>query len=426
MPLVRPCIVGRLGSTTFYETTLTGRQLASSVRPAKETDFWASASIEERMQRTFDVRRIRETIVPYLATHPDRFFGSLIVLAPEGAIKFESLAAVIDEPPLAPYRRAARHMGFVSIEPDELVALDGQHRLLAYREVVAGGPALGAYAGEAVDDEISVLMIEFETAQKTRRIFNKVNRHARATSRAENIITSEDDGCAIVTRWLLDPGKNGPLAARWVQGAWCELVDWRTDTLNRDSWHLTTVSAVHETVRQIARNCGYSDFDERSVPLAPADKDLDAVFAAATTWWTSILRMKVLQSALNDPSKVPHQRFDADHEAALLLRPTGQIAFIRGVIRAHEADESLTPAELISRADTISWKTSKDSVWEGSLVLPDGRINARSDAVALAAELMAYLLLGQQFESSRRDALERAWNRARGSVDERLPIPPAD
>ena len=179
MPVVRPCIVGRMGSTTFYETTMTGRELASTVRPAKETDAWASASIEERMQRTFDVRRIRETIVPYLARHPDRFFGSLIVLAPKGAIEFEPLATLIHEPLSAAYRDSARHMGFLTIEHDELVALDGQHRLLAYREIVAGGPQLGAYAGEAVDDEVSILLIEFENAQKTRRIFNKVNRHAR-------------------------------------------------------------------------------------------------------------------------------------------------------------------------------------------------------------------------------------------------------
>ncbi len=425
MPVVRPCIVGRMGSTTFYETTMTGRELASTVRPSKETDAWASASIEERMQRAFDIRRIRETIVPYLARHPDRFFGSLIVLAPKGAIEFEPLATLIHEPLAAAYRDSARHMGFVTIDRDELVALDGQHRLLAFREVVAGGPALGAYAGEAVDDEISVLLIEFESPQKTRRIFNKVNRHARPTSRSDNIITSEDDGYAIVARWLLDPDREAPLAARWVQGERVELVNWTSNTLGQNSRHLTTVSAVYETVRDIVRHAGFSGFDETSNPVAPADQDLEAAFAVAASWWDSILRMRVLQPALGEPGQVPLQRFDADHEAALLLRPTGQIAFVRGLIRAHEADASRTPVELFRRADAISWRTTADSIWRGSLILPDGRVSARKDAVALAAEVVAYLLLGEQFEASRRDALERAWNRARGSVDERLPIPPA-
>jgi DNA sulfur modification protein DndB len=425
MPVVRPCIVGRMGSTTFYETIMTGREIASTVRPAKETDAWASASIEERMQRTFDIRRIRETIVPYLARHPDRFFGSLIVLVSKGAIEFEPLATLLHEPLSAAYRDSARHMGFVTIERDELVALDGQHRLLAYREIVAGGPALGAYAGEAVDDEISVLLIEFETPQKTRRIFNKVNRHARPTSRSDNIITSEDDGCAIVARWLLDPDKDAPLAARWIQGERVELVNWTSNTLGQNSRHLTTVSAVYETVRDILRHSGFRGFDEASNPVAPADQELEEAFAVAARWWASILRLRVLQPALDDPSQVPLQRLDAGHEAALLLRPTGQIALVRGLTRALDADALTTPAELISRADAISWRTTADSIWRGSLVRPDGRISARKDAVALAAELVAYLLLGEQFDASRRDELERAWNRARGSVDEHLPVPPA-
>ena len=46
MPVTRPCIVGRMGSTRYYETTMTGRELASSVRPAKETDSWTSGDNE--------------------------------------------------------------------------------------------------------------------------------------------------------------------------------------------------------------------------------------------------------------------------------------------------------------------------------------------------------------------------------------------
>ena len=172
------------------------------------------------------------------------------------------------------------------------------------------------------------------------------------------------------------------------------------------------MSAVYETVRDIVRHSGFDGFDEATNPVAPGDQDLEAAFAVAARWWDSILRMRVLQPAMNDPSQVPFQRFDADHEAALLLRPTGQIAFVRGLTCALDADASTSPAELISRATAISRRTSADSIWRGSLLLPDGRISARKEAVALAAELVAYLLVGQQFEVSRRDRLERAWNRA--------------
>ena len=78
-----------MGSTTYYEITMTARELTNSVRPARETDSWASASIDERIQRDVNRSRVMSTIVPYLAQHPDRFFGSFIVLVPKGAVEFE-------------------------------------------------------------------------------------------------------------------------------------------------------------------------------------------------------------------------------------------------------------------------------------------------------------------------------------------------
>lgn len=425
MSVIRPCIVGSMGSTTFYETTMTGRDLAMTVRPAKETDAWASASIEERMQRTFDVRRIRETIVPYLAKHPDRFFGSLVVLAPKGAIEFEPLATLISEPLSAAYRDSARHMGFVSIDRGELIALDGQHRLLAYREIVAGGPPLGEYAGEAADDDVSVLLIEFETPQKTRRIFNKVNRHARPSSRSDNIVTSEDDGCAIVTRWLLDPDRNAPLAARWASDERVELVNWSSNTLGQNSRHLTTISAVYETTRDIVRFEEFTGFDEKTNPVAPRDEALEAAFERVAAWWRSILELRPLRRALTDPRGIPVLRNDPGDESSLLLRPLGQIALVRGLTRALDADSSLSLGEAMDRANRISWATSPRSIWEGSIVLPDGRMCARQEAVSLAADLVVHLVLGSRLDKSRHEAIQQAWNRARGNQAD-LPDPLGD
>ena len=96
-------------------------------------------------------------------------------------------------------------MGFLTIEGGSLVVLDGQHRLAALRGVTTAGPDLkGEFVDAVADDELSVLFIPHESFEKTRRIFNKVNRYAKPTSPTDNIITSEDDGSAIVTRWLVE------------------------------------------------------------------------------------------------------------------------------------------------------------------------------------------------------------------------------
>lgn len=93
MATTRPAIRGRMGSTTFYETVMTARELLATVRAASERDGWSSSSPEERMQREPNMSRIHKEIAPYLANHPDRFFGSLIVLVPQGSIEFESLSS---------------------------------------------------------------------------------------------------------------------------------------------------------------------------------------------------------------------------------------------------------------------------------------------------------------------------------------------
>ena len=94
-----PAIKGKMGSTPYYVATMAARDLISTTRPAAEDrDAWTSASIDERMQREPNLRRVRDQIVPYLAQHKDRFFGSIIVVVPEGSIDFDPRDEVRQEP----------------------------------------------------------------------------------------------------------------------------------------------------------------------------------------------------------------------------------------------------------------------------------------------------------------------------------------
>ena len=230
MAITRPALRGTMGSTTYYEITMTARELTHSVRPARETDAWASASIDERIQRDVNRTRVMSTIVPYLAQHPDRFFGSFIVLVPKGSGRVRAADRPRWELTRA-YRSSSQNIGYLTIDKGELIALDGQHRLLAFREVIQGGTNLGPLWSQVGDDEVCVLLIEEESPQKTSRIFNKVNRHAKPTGRSDNIITSEDDGYALVTRRLLDTDLDAPFATRMVNDQQYEPVNWTSNTL---------------------------------------------------------------------------------------------------------------------------------------------------------------------------------------------------
>ena len=414
MAITRPALRGTMGSTTYYETTMTARELTNSVRPARETDDWASASIDERIQREVNRSRVMSTIVPYLAQHPDRFFGSFIVLVPKGAIEFEPLTELIANLPAA-YRSSSQNIGYLTIDKGELIALDGQHRLLAFREVIQGGTGLGPLWAEVGDDEVCVLLIEAESPQKTRRIFNKVNRHAKPTGRSDNIITSEDDGYALVTRRLLDTDLDAPFANRLINDQQYEPVNWTSNTLSQKSLRLTTISALYESVQDILTLAGYKKFSEKESPVAPDDEMLESAYEKVAYWWDEILTMDAFKAALNDPSTIPNIRYDSDDRHTLLMRPVGQIALVKGLVYALTASNShLSLPEVVRRANKLDFSCPPSSMWRDSIVRADGRMVARKEAYDLASRLIGYMIAADFMSEESKQRLWEDWNTARG------------
>lgn len=389
-----PALRARLGSIDYFITVMSVRDLVALVRPARGSDSWINGSLECQDALRLATPAIRRKLAPYLARCPDRFVGSSTVLAPPGALVFDHCANAV---------------GSLTVRNESLVALDGQHRLLAFREVITGGSELGEFAGKVGDDEVCVLFIEFEDPQKTRRIFNKVNRHAKPTGRSDNIVTSEDDGNAIVTRWLLDTDRNAPLADRDDNGTRIEIVNWKSNTLGQNSTHLTTISTVYETVTDILTFHGFENFDEKKNPVAPSDKQLEDAYNVAADWWEQILTLDAFVTALANTSSVPDTRYDPNNRHSLLLRPVGQVAFVKGLILAIQRGQGhLTLTEALRRANKIDWSSPAGSVWTNTIVRADGRkMVARKEAHELAAGIIAYLIADEYMTTDDRNEL---WN----------------
>ena len=407
----RPAIRGTMGSITYYETLMPARELTSSVRPARETERWASMSIDERMQRDPNLNRIKQEIAPYLATHPDRFFGSVIVLVPEGSVSFESISEFANVP--AAYKSSIEKVGFVTLGPGEHIALDGQHRLLALREVITSPQSYGPNEHAVADDEICVILIEHESDKKTRTIFNKVNRHARPTSSSDNIITSEDDGYAVVTRRLLDASIDAPLAARDEK----DVVEWQRSSLTKTSMKLTTLTALYETVRDILRASGFQHFGEKDDPVAPAAAQIDEAYEIASDWWQTILTMPQFVDGLAAPERIPEVRHSPTDSAALLFRPVGQISLVKGLTQAYTASRGeLSVEQLVRRASKVDWSPIASNYWRDVVVRPDGRMIAKREAYNLAATLLEYLIAPEVVDDEMQLDLWKHWNVARGKL----------
>lgn len=160
MAYVIPALKAKMGDNEYFQATMTARALASVARPASERDDWAGLSIEERLQREVNYKRIKDQLVPYLAQDKDRFFGSVIVVV-DGEMIFEDVGRLGAKIPAA-YRSETEKIGFLIIEDDsDMIILDGQHRVVALR-MITQGEGRGEYVSQVPNDEITVQFIPYE------------------------------------------------------------------------------------------------------------------------------------------------------------------------------------------------------------------------------------------------------------------------
>lgn len=415
-----------MGSTTYYQAVLRAQELAAVAKTAAELASWAEWSVFERFQRELAMRRVRKEIVPYLVRTKDRFFGSLIVLVYQPDLfQFETVDTFNPEIGNA-YNDAARRMGFLSIDGGDLVVLDGQHRLAALREVVTAGPELdGPYRDAVGNDELCVVFIEHENFEKTRRIFNKVNRYAKPTSTSDNIITSEDDGLAIVTRWLVEPTPPLELASplpplNRVDRFGEPIVEWRSTRLSPDAQKITTLNHLYQTVGTILEANGISDFDERSRVNRPSDSELRSAYEFAAHWWSLALdEITAFERGLRQPDLIPDfRRYRAPE--SLLFRPIAQVALFKGI--AESVSRGLQLELAFKRANELDWCAASD-LWADTIIFGNGRMNARKEAVNVTGELIAYCIAADLYDETDKMLLEMDLEELTGIEGYELPEP---
>ena len=413
-----------MGSTDYYLATMKARELAAVAMMAAELPEWTTWSVFERFQRELAMKRVEKEIVPYLVRTRDRFFNALIVLVFEPKVfEYEALATTVSDLPRA-YKSAAEQMGFLTIDGGSLVVLDGQHRLGAFRGVLTAGSELtGEYVDAVAEDQVSVLFVPHESFEKTRRIFNKVNRYAKPTSPTDNIITSEDDGSAIVTRWLVEEspplglaGPKPPLNA--MDGSGEPIVEWRQQTLRPEARKFTTLSALYQMTLIILTAEGIAGFDEKHMINRPSDEQLTRAYKFVADWWTRTLAtFTPYRRALQRPSMLPDFRaYQAEY--SLLFRPIGQIAFMHSLVGAVGLGRSLE--ESLEGAEDQGWSAA-DPLFTGTVVYANGHMATSEYSIKLAGRLGAYLMAGDLMNDKEIDQLQLDLIEAKADDEFRLP-----
>ena len=405
MITVIPAIKGKIGNTAYYEANMKVQDFVNSVSPPSEMDDWENLSIEERMQRDPDTKRIAAQLEPYIANNEDRFFGSIIVLIYKGDVVFEPITRYTSGVP-RPYQPSAQNMGFLTIDEDaSMIVLDGQHRRIALKNI-CDRKVPGEFSNDIASDDICVIFIRHESTEKTRRIFNTVNRYAKQTSRGDNIITSEDDGYAIISRGLLRKG--APLARPTFMEK--DIVNWRSNTLTSRSVQITTISVVYETVKLILNHYKVPKFTQH---IRPTDDKLESAQSYCDAVWHKILKcITPYELALKNPSKIPEFRHD-NAKVSLLFKPAAQIALVDGMLRAMTSG-GMSLETAVDRVNLVNDWSMDNQQWQGVIIKPSLTIDASLDAKRRMAKLICYLIAADHLSNYVKFDIWKTFNLANG------------
>lgn len=331
----------------------------------------------------------------------DRFFGSLIVDIYTGFdnVVFEPITKFVEQDKLAAaHNIALQNAGFLTLPGKErLIALDGQHRLLAMKLCLKGASAISvAMLGnkkmtpqmmalephpELAEEEVSVIFVEHENNLKIRKIFNKVNKYARQTGRGQNIITSDDDVYASIARRLFAEGEVLHKIGK------NELVNWSSNTLSQRSKQLTTVSALYTIAETISKDRGWS------AKVMPSDADaIEEVFEENTDFWKQLLEgMSVYREylALTKLDK-PISQLREDN---LLMKPVTHMALAHVAYFAKQ--KGIEWSDVVTKLDKVDWSMD-NSVWFNILVIPakKKKVITGKESIRAAGLVISYMVMG--------------------------------
>lgn len=408
---------GMMGDNDYYVTTIKANTLIQTVGYASEMEKWPDMTVDERMQRELKGERIAQEIVPYLVSDPDWFFGALIIDIYSGweSVSFQPITEVVDVK-LDAYKDTLKVAGFLTLPDDKsLIALDGQHRLAALSMAIRGKngipgsvdlpDTLKSTLENAHPDigkaDITVMFIKHgDDNTKIRKIFNKVNRYAKQTSKGDNIITSEDDMVAIIARRMFS-GEDAPLHPFAGQ----EVVNWKSNTIPLRSKNLTTLSAIYTMTEILLEREGITPKTRRNEEMLEKGRVIMRDF-----WNESMSRIEIFQTYKEYVEKdISLGSVRKDH---LLLKPVTHTALAQAVSIAKDYGHEYT--DLIDKINKINW-SQENPIWANVLVTNsmNKRMITGSQALKDAGKIIAYMLIGNDFSEKEEDAVREILKKAK-------------
>ncbi|HEY0668748.1 MAG TPA: DNA sulfur modification protein DndB [Sphingobacteriaceae bacterium] len=187
-----PAIRSKIGTWTYYVTTLTFEQISQTVSKVDE-HLHQSDSLSDLIQRSITNNYL--SIKDYVLNQPDVFFNSLVLAVYDDYPQWKEIEFKYEDD-------TTYTMGLLEFPGNhKIFPVDGQHRVEGIKAALQDNPELR-------HEKIAAIFIghknDEEGRQKTRRLFTTLNRYAKPVKDDDIIALDEDDIAAITTRYLLE------------------------------------------------------------------------------------------------------------------------------------------------------------------------------------------------------------------------------
>lgn len=390
MASVLPAMRGKFGTTDYYIVTMPAKELTERLVIPEDIEGWEDLSIEERYQRDINYNRVKRQIAPYLVNDEDRFFGAFIVsMLHADYVEFEEITNILKVNVPALYRSAGSAFGFLTLQGSEvLVPLDGQHRLAALRFAISGRdekqqPIRDFETRVEVAEDVCTVMLIKHNGVKSRKIFNKVNRYAKKTTKAENLITADDDVVAVIVREAI-VGMDEIIPD--------VLVNAKSNTLTARATEFTTLSTLYESTKYLLENT-HGRINTEALPAQATHSIMQK--EAQDFWETVCSEVQLFSDALHDPtSELGDEKRREIRADYVLGKPVAQLALVQAIVRLRNEDSNtgyrISLDEACKRVNQLDWSV-KEPRWQQVLMNGD-RVLAGKAAVNYASRVIAYWL----------------------------------
>ncbi len=308
-----PAMQARMGDWIYYITKMKFGDVSRDIQFANE--IHPTKDLDDAIQR--DISNRVEDMKQFLLTEPQRFYGALVVAVYKGnpifrPVRIDENHELVDS--------VHHSFGLLQLDGSQtFFALDGQHRVSSIKEACNENYDLK-------DEEITVIVLHHDNTKdglvRTRRLFTKLNRYAKATDEKTNITIDEDDAIAILTRLMIKEYDGMDEIVK------IETASKQIGKSQKDNKYLITMRGLYEINELIM------DFYDPNIVIdnkfkgkRPDDDELEKMYSHLEMIWNKVFDRIPLLKQIKEKKVFPGHVRNHDNGGSIWVRTNALMIF---------------------------------------------------------------------------------------------------